>query len=83
MPNSPVSGRKVREAAGQALASTNLQAEMLKGLIDKHNGLTRDTADTFTKHANAINDHELRMQTLESADSRGFFGRLKFLVLGK
>lgn len=77
MPNSPVSGRKVREAAGKALASTNLQAEMLKGLIDKHNSLVKDTHDGFTSHAQALAlVHAVFL-------GRGFFGRLKFLVLGK
>lgn len=77
MPNSPVSGRKVREAAGKALASTNLQAEMLKGLIDKHNSLVKDTAQAITTHADALN----LAQSLFLG--RGLFGRLKFLVLGK
>jgi hypothetical protein len=77
MPNSPVSGRKVREAAGKALASTNLQAEMLKGLIDKHNSLVKDTAETFTAHSRALN---------LAADlflGRSFLGKLKFILTGK
>jgi hypothetical protein len=77
MPNSPVSGRKVREAAGKALASTNLQAEVLKGLIDKHNGLVKDTGEALTSHAKVLDALDVLFF------GRGFFGRLRFLVLGK
>jgi hypothetical protein len=75
--NSPVSGRKVREAAGKALASTNLQAEMLKGLIDKHNSFVSAT-HTACDHLAGTLDTQRALFT-----GRGFFGRLKFLVLGK
>lgn len=75
--NSPLSGRKTREVAGKAISATNLQAEILKGLIDKHNSLVKDVAETFTAHATVIDSYR------GAFFGRNLFGRLKFLVLGR
>jgi hypothetical protein len=77
MSSHPLSARKTRAAAVEAVRSVEQLNAGLQALGDKHNGLVKDAAEAFQSQSKAINGQAALFF------SRGFVGRLKYLVFGK